>query len=233
LGRDSNNYAHLVSLVEASSSSINHGLSPPQPGTKLLPQSTQKIVVRLSNPDAMLDNTVRVQNEVGALTLIQDALSTLPFKVVPDAYSWNPAVEGQGWIVQEYMRGELLGGRFSQLLKSQKDYVMDQVAQIFKLIQSYVPHVKGFGGLNFDDEGKVVTGGSTLWFGGPFETYIDMYLHIFRKQMEISISTALVNGWKGTDVGDRLEKFDQSGGFVTVLNDFSDVQPTLVHGDIS
>ncbi|KAJ5711572.1 hypothetical protein N7488_005728 [Penicillium malachiteum] len=232
LGRDSNNYAHLVSLIEAPVGSTDHAVSAPKPGTKILPQSTQKIVVRISNPDAMLNNVVRVENEVASITLMRDVLSAFPTRIVPDVYDWNTAAKGNGWIVQEYISGELLGDRFSKFSESQKEHVLDEVAQIFHLIQSYTPNVTGFGGLNFDHEGKVVTGASSLWFGGPFATYTDMYVFIFRKQMEMAGSSALVNGWKDSDVASRLETFDQSGGFVKLLSSYHKFRPTLVHGDI-
>ncbi|KAH8800174.1 kinase-like domain-containing protein [Xylogone sp. PMI_703] len=228
-----NNYVHLVSLVKASPDFIDHVVSSPKPGTKLLPQSTKKIVVRLSNTDAMLNNAVRVENEVAAITLMQDALSRFPYRIVPNVYDWNTAAEGQGWIVQEYMHGELLGDRFSNLSESQKQYILDQVAQVFKMIQCYTPGVTGFGGLKFDDEGKVVTTGLTIWFGGPFTAYTDMYLYIFQKQIELSKSTPLVDGWKGTGLDERLKAFDESGQFSKLLYEYSNIQPTLVHGDLS
>lgn len=231
MGRDSNNYAHLISLTEASAS-IEHVTSLLKPGTKPLPQSAQKIVVRISNPDAMLNNAVRVENEVAAMTLMRDALQ-FPVRIVPEVYAWNTAAEGPGWIVQEYMRGESLGDRFSKLSDIQLEHVLDQVAQIFKAIQNYTPDVTGFGGLNFNKEGKVVTGELTIWFDGPFTTYLDMYLGIFRKQLELSQTTALVDGWRGTDLGERLKSLDQTGGFARLLSETSNVRPTLVHGDFS
>ncbi|KAH8807520.1 hypothetical protein F5884DRAFT_342876 [Xylogone sp. PMI_703] len=131
------------------------------------------------------------------------------------------------------MHGELLGDRFSNLSESQKQHVLDQVAQVFKMIQCYTPGVTGFGGLKFDDEGKVVTTGLTIWFGGPFTSYTDMYLYIFQKQIELSKSTPLVNGWKGTGLDERLTAFRESGKFSKLLHEYSNVQPTLVHGDLS
>jgi len=59
-----------------------------------------------------------------------------------------------------------------------------------------------------------------------------MYLDIFQTQIKFSKTTELVNDWKGTDLGDRLKNFYDSGGFAKVLNDYSKVQPTLIHGDL-
>ncbi|KAF8859192.1 hypothetical protein BDZ45DRAFT_725477 [Acephala macrosclerotiorum] len=124
-----------------------HDIASKQPGTKPLPDDSQKVVVRLSNPDAMLNNTVRVEIEVAAITLMQDALSVLPTRIVSEVYGWNTAVEGKGWIVQEYMPGQSLSSRFSELSTAQRERVLVQVAHVFKLIQNYElpPTVTEFG----------------------------------------------------------------------------------------
>lgn len=210
-----------------------HGNTSKQPGTKPLLDDSQRVVVRLSNPDAMLNNAVRVENEVAAITLMRDALSVLPTRIIPEVYGWNTAVECKGWILQEYMPGQSLSSRFSELSAPQREGVLAQIAHIFKLIQSYrlPPAVNGFGGLNFDNNGDVVIGGLTIWFGGPFQTFQDMYLHILRKQLELSETTPLVNGWKDTGLRPRLQEF-LTKGLTELLKNYSNVRPTLVHGDL-
>ncbi|CZR67405.1 uncharacterized protein PAC_17304 [Phialocephala subalpina] len=181
----------------------------------------------------MLNNKVRVENEVAAISLMKDALSALPTRLVPDVYGWNTATEGKGWIVEECMHGESLSKRFSELSASQPEDVLVQVAHMFKLIQNYQlpPTVTGFGGLNFDSNGQVVVGGLTIWFGGPFQTFQDMYLHIFRKQLELSETTPLVNGWEGTDLRLRFQQF-LNEGMPKVLENYGNVRLTLVHRDL-
>jgi hypothetical protein len=53
----------------------------------------------------MLNNAVRVKNEVAAITLMRDALSSHESGLVPEVYGGNTAAEGQGWIVEERMHG--------------------------------------------------------------------------------------------------------------------------------
>ncbi|THY96824.1 hypothetical protein D6C95_05086 [Aureobasidium pullulans] len=209
LGRDSNNFVHLVDLAEA----IGHdetNTSASQPGTAKLDSSVIKVVVRLSNPNAMIDEEVRVENEVAAISLVQKALISYPCKIVP-----------------KFLPGKAPG----TVLTDKKAVVLDQVAEIFKMIQSFQHGVKGFGGLGFDGKGSVVAGRSSLWSVGPFSTYAEMYQAIFAKQLELTQATPLLYGWKGTGLQERLQRFSTSGGFANLLAHTGDIQPTLVHGD--
>ncbi|KEQ81335.1 hypothetical protein M438DRAFT_376874 [Aureobasidium pullulans EXF-150] len=220
LGRDSNNFVHLVDLAEA----IGHSgtnTSASQPGTAKLDSSVIKVVVRLSNPNAMIDEEVRVENEVAAISLVQKALISYPCKIVPQVFAWQGSKHGLGWIVQEYLHGEQLSLHFSDL-QTDKKAVM---------IQSSKHDVKGFGGLRFDVNGEVVAGRSSLWSVGPFSTYAEMYQAIFAKQLELTQATPLLDGWKGTGLQERLQRFSTSGGFANLLAHTGDIQPTLVHGD--
>jgi hypothetical protein len=78
-----------------------------KPGTTVLQEATQNVVVRLSNPDAQLNNGVRVQNEVAVISLMRETLSTYNYSIIREVYGWNTAAEGHGWIVEEYMPGIL------------------------------------------------------------------------------------------------------------------------------
>jgi hypothetical protein len=70
LGQDSNNWVYLVSLGEAAVLPSSISSSERKPGTTSLPESTKQIVVRLSNTDAQLNNDIRIQNEVAAISLM-------------------------------------------------------------------------------------------------------------------------------------------------------------------
>lgn len=230
LGRDSNNFVHLVDLAEA----IGHdktNTSASQPGTAKLDSSVIKVVVRLSNPNAMIDEEVRVENEVAAISLVQKALISYPCKIVPQVFAWQGSKHGLGWIVQEYLPGEQLSLHFSDLQTDKKAVVLDQVAEIFKMIQSFKHGVEGFGGLGFDGEGSVVAGRSSLWSVGPFPTHAGTYRAIFAKQLELTQVIPLLDGWKGTGLQERLQKLNASGGFANLLAYTANIQPTLVHGD--
>jgi hypothetical protein len=232
LGRDSNNFVYLVSLAKAESNPASQIRSSPKPGTSLLPVTTERIVVRLSNQDAMLNNEARVENEVAAMKLMREAVCKFSAAIVPEVYAWDTAASGNGWIIQSYMTGQTLAEKLPELSASQKEDVLNQVAEIFKMIRSFVPHVSRFGGLNFDNDGKVVTGLLSIWCSGPFSSFIEMYSYIFQKQLEFASLTPLVNVWIGTGLKERLEKLKKSGGFEKLLQNYAHFEPTLVHGDL-
>lgn len=233
LGRDSNNFVHLVRLVESSGSPGAAYNRPLDPGCDHLDRTTVEVVVRLSNPEAMLDEDVRVENEVAALTLMRRALHRLSRQIVPKVYAWQGSKTGFGWIVQEHVKGEQLSQNLSVLTIDQKSFVFDQLAEIFKMIQGLTLGFPGFGGLRFDDGGEVVAGRSSLWSIGPFATYADLYQGIFVRQLGLADESSFLNGWRGTGLRERLYHFNASGGFAYLLRHFSNVRPTLVHGDLS
>ena len=180
----------------------------------------------------MLDNKSRVDNEVAAIALMQDALSTFPTRIVPDVYAWNTAALGDGWIVQEHKHGEQIGSTFAELPTERKGFVLNQIAQVFQLLQSYHPRGLSYGGLKFGKDGKVCSGALSIWGGGPFTDYADMYDYLFRTQIERSKSTSLVDGWRDSDLAGRLHEFEASGGLAKLLRSLPAAPPTLVHGDL-
>jgi hypothetical protein len=231
LGRDSNNYVHLVHLEDAGEH-CGHGELSRQVGTQALDLSVTKIVMRLSNPAAMLDEEVRVENEVAALALMRRALASAPRRVVPRVYAWEPAKEGCGWIAQEYLEGEQLSVQMTKLPADKATFVVDQIAALFAMIQRFDPQLAGFGGLRFDENGEVVPGRSSLWSIGPFTKYSDMYHGIIMKQMMTSTTTPLLAGWKETDLQEGLKNFSESAIWKALLSQFDGFKPTLVHGDL-
>jgi hypothetical protein len=178
LGRDSNNFVNLVQLEKTD---LDHDL-PVQHGTHKLDASVTKIVVRISNTNAMLDEEVRVENEVAAITLMHRALASLTYNPVPKVFAWiTSSSAGSGWIVEEFMEGEKLNLHLPDLSIDKKSQILEQVAELLRLIQSFDPEVNGFGGLGFDVKGRVVARRSPLWSVGPFPTSTDMYQGIFNR----------------------------------------------------
>lgn len=220
-------------LKESSSTgNANHDL-PLQHGTHHLDFSVNKIVVRISNPDAMLDEGVRVENEVAAITLMHRALAGLPYNTVPKVFAWEvPSPGVSGWIVEEFMEGEKLSQHLPELSTDEQARILDQVAKLFGKIQAFDPEMNGFGGLRFDANGRVVAGRSSLWSIGPFSNYADLYQGIFDKQLELVATTPLLDGWSAGGLKERLHHFGASGGLRSVLRPFEDMRSTLVHGDI-
>lgn len=233
LGRDSNNFVSLVQLKESSlTQEVNHDL-PLQYGTHKLDSSVNKIVARISNPGAMLNEDVRVENEVAAITLMHRALAGSSYNPVPKVFAWETSSSaGSGWIVEEFKEGEKLSQHFPDLSIDEKASVLDQVAELFGKIQAFDPEVNGFGGLRFDAHGRVVAGRSSLWSVGPFSNYADWYQGIFDKQLELVATTSLLDGWSEGGLKERLYHFGASGGLRSLLRPFENMRSTLVHGDI-
>lgn len=230
LGRDSNNFVNLVQLKALGSVKGVDLELPPQIGTHKLDPSVTRIVVRISNPNAMLDETVRIENEVAAISLMHRAFAGYP---VPKVFAWEASGSaGSGWIAEEFMEGEKLSGLLPDLSIEKKTSVLDQVAELFGMIQTFDPELDGFGGLGFEANGKVVAQRSSLWSVGPFANYADMYQGIFNRQLELTATTPLLDGWKEGDLKERLHRFNASGGFKSLLQPFETMKSTLVHGDI-
>ncbi|THX48299.1 hypothetical protein D6D06_09181 [Aureobasidium pullulans] len=180
----------------------------------------------------MSDTTTALPAGLATLEKRTDIIKALMNdKFDPKVFAWQGFKHGLGWIVQEYLPGEQLSLHFSDLQTDKKAVVLDQVAEIFKMIQSFQHGVEGFGGLGFDGKGSVVAGRSSLWSVGPFSTHAGMYRAIFAKQLDLVQVTPLLDGWKGTGLQERLQKLNASGGFANLLAYTANIQPTLVHGD--
>lgn len=233
LGRDSNNFVNLVQLKESSLvQDANHDVAL-QHGTHKLDPSINRVVVRISNPGAMLDEDVRVENEVAAITLMQRALANSSNNPIPKVFAWEASSStGSGWIVEEFMAGEKLSQHLPNLSVDEIARIFDQVAEILGKIQVFDPKVDGFGGLKFDASGRVVAGRSSLWSVGPFTKYADWYQGIFDKQLEMVATTPLLDGWSESGLRERLHHFGASGGLRSLLRPFENMKSTLVHGDI-
>ncbi|RDL34489.1 Protein kinase-like (PK-like) [Venustampulla echinocandica] len=235
LGRDSNNFVHLAELAESVSQPV---LSVPvlqQPGTSSLPTGTTKVVIRISHPDAMLNEDIRVQNEVAVMCLMRLALSTYQDALIPNVYAWSPSsAEGYGWILQEYMGGTQIDKEFESLDRTPKEDILRQIADVFKLIQSYsLPEsVKGYGGVGFGESGLIITGPTAIPCGGPFPEFQDMYLQMMRRQLAESDTSERLAGWRSTNLRERLESFAANGMKNEVVKN-SVARPTLVHGDFN
>ncbi|KAH8892933.1 hypothetical protein GQ53DRAFT_685467 [Thozetella sp. PMI_491] len=233
LGRAFNNFAWTVE-VGAKSLSATPAAQPLQPGTIPIPADITKVVVRMGNPAASLNESVRVQNEVAAIQLSRDACSAYPRKIIPDVYGWQNKTEsaGYGWIVEEFMPGEQLLPAFPDLPADAQQSLLNEMASIYKCLTSYrLPaSVKGFGGLGYDEKGDVVAGPIVFDFGGPWATYEDMYIGTLDKQLSLADGSPLFKGWRRDGLRERLDKF-RAEGIAKVLEELTDKTPTLIHGD--
>jgi hypothetical protein len=182
----------------------------------------------------MLNEDVRVQNEVAAMCLARQALSTYKDRLIPHTFAWQSSAEGYGWILQEYMVGVQLDKAIHGLDSEHKQDILHQIADVFKLIQNYsLPEsVKGYGGLTFNESGEIITGPTTIPCGGPFSEFYEMYVQMLRRQLIETDTSELIGGWRRNDLRNRLEQFAASGIKERVLEN-SVARQTLVHGDFS
>jgi hypothetical protein len=159
---------------------------------------TNFLQIRISNQDVALTEEVRVQNEVAAIHLFREALSSYPTHIVPNVYGWaTSSPTSIGWILQEYMPGTDPEKPFHELPLESQRKIMSQWATIFAIIQKHPlpPSITGYGGLAFSAGSEIISAPLTIPFGGPFATWQDYYLGIFTKQLEIASATPMVSGW--------------------------------------
>ncbi|KAG2419956.1 hypothetical protein HFD88_004753 [Aspergillus terreus] len=214
-GRVYNNFTYKLSVDAADGPPVLRSTG--QHGTTALPPDVQSLILRIPNPDASLNQDARVEHEVAALALVKSSGPPLLRSLIPDVYSWasvSQANEG-GWILYECKEGVNIGLDFPRLPREKQKVLLPQLAQITKAFQELpLPaSIDRYGGLRFNEDGEV-----------------DMYRNVLRRQLELSDSSEFINGWKSTDLRERLDKFAAKGveemfKRVTIPN-----RKTLVHG---
>ncbi|GJD03213.1 phosphotransferase enzyme family protein [Colletotrichum higginsianum] len=78
---------------------------PKKPGVAPLPAQTTRLIMRFSDPASMLNEEVRVQNEVAIMSLMREALGPADPSLVPEVYGWEPFSKGKGWTLIEFKQG--------------------------------------------------------------------------------------------------------------------------------
>ncbi|MCJ1357022.1 MAG: hypothetical protein MMC33_007018 [Icmadophila ericetorum] len=246
IGRAFNNHVFDVSLTEPTKDIWRP--SGNQPGVSPLPADTKRLIFRMPNIEAKVNEAVRVGNEVAAMVLMRNALAEFPRRLIPDVYGWYGGGSGNGnsashasqgasqtsqhWILMEAMPGVPKAKEFKNRPIEEQRFVFRQMAEIFKYIQEYeVPStVQGFGGLSFDAEGNVVAGSMTMPYGGPYASMADLYKGMFDYQLAEADKSELVKGWRGSGLRERLDKF-AAGGIDAILQKLPADRQTLIHGD--
>ncbi|KIH91990.1 hypothetical protein SPBR_01680 [Sporothrix brasiliensis 5110] len=191
----------------------------PQPGTETLPADTTTVILRFTDAGADLNDTVQVQNEVAAYSLARVALASLDEPVTPRIYGWrsvNLDTKVSGWILQERKRGVGLNDEvFKKLDRAAKNSVLTDIARIFHLLQQYkLPvSVVGYGGLNFDDDGRVITGPTTIHGATKAcATYRELCYQYLRTQIQRMDMCDVVQGWQDApDLRARIDAFVERG----------------------
>ncbi|ERS99615.1 hypothetical protein HMPREF1624_02975 [Sporothrix schenckii ATCC 58251] len=214
----------------------------PQPGTETLPADTTTVILRFTDAGADLNDTIQVQNEVAAYSLARIALASLDEPVTPRIYGWrsvNLDTKVSGWILQEHMHGVGLNDEvLKKLDRAAKHSVLTDITRIFHLLQQYkLPvSVVGYGGFNFDDDGQVTTGPTTIHGATKAcATYHELYYQYLQTQIQRMDMCDVVQGWQDTpDLRARIDAFVERG-FQPLLGRFIEAnpRPVLVHGDMN
>ncbi|KAL7908442.1 hypothetical protein GGI35DRAFT_486492 [Trichoderma velutinum] len=235
-----NNFIYHVTLASPISRPINiksFQSDKPQPGTVSFPANSTSLLVRLSNSDPRtgLNNINRVENEVAFMALIRQALAKTKYShIIPNVYSWADITSGQGFTVQQYMPGTIPAKSFETLSLQDKSIVLGQMADILALLQQFdIPKtVEMFGGLKFDEYGRVISGQMSRFTGEPSATYKDFLRSIFRAKLQEADENPIILGWEENGLRTKLDEFIgyQLDG---ILKDYEQVVRVLIHGDFT
>ncbi|TWU72494.1 hypothetical protein ED733_001605 [Metarhizium rileyi] len=199
-----NNFIYLVTLSSPTTTSIkikSSQSSKLKAGTVPIPADTTSLIFRLANPNPLtgLNNTNRVENEIAFMTLVRQALAKSKYShIVPEVYAWASTSSGQGFSIQQYMRGTMPDRGFENLSLQDKSVVLGQMAEILALLQQIkIPKtLEKFGGLKFDQYGEVVSAQMTVYKGEPCTTYKDLLRAIFRVKLQEADENPVIQGGK-------------------------------------
>lgn len=192
----------------------------PQPGCVAVPDGTKELIVRLAGPETEgMSMANRVENEVAIILLASAALDHFRPPMVPRVYGWGSAATSsadnaaQGWIVQELMPGVSLADSFEKMPLDEKRKVFAQMAALLKGLQSYkLPvSITQFGGVTWDDAGRVVSASMPTVNAGPWVSYEPH----FKGRLEVALRKATDNkyikGWEANGLRERLDRFVAEG----------------------
>jgi len=230
-----NNFTYKVALATPSPGGFDNANAA---CTSVPLGDVSSLIVRLSNPNAEgINQANRVQNEVAALFLARRGQAP---SVIPAVYDWHarsPDLENDmSWILMEFKTGVGLDQHFEALSETQKAAVIDQIADIFSVVQTApLPQtVTQHGGLNVGDDGDIVSGEMTTLEGGPWPTYAAFLQTKFASRLKDADQSSALRGWKENGVRERIDAFLTSG-LQKRLGDsgVDEMQRVLVHGDLS
>jgi hypothetical protein len=194
--------------------------------------------MRLSNPNAEgMNQKTRVENELAIISLASAALSGFEPHVVPAVYAWASAAteSSQGWILQELMLGTPVDDTFDIMDLQQKQQTFAQMAKMLKALQDYqLPEsITDFGGVTFDDTGRIVSTAMTSVGAGPWSSYEAS----FKSRLEVALkkvdANPYIQGWRTNGVRERLDAFVERGIPAQFESLSSKQDRVIIHGDYS
>ncbi|KAJ7184384.1 kinase-like domain-containing protein [Mycena filopes] len=240
LERGYNNHLYSITIASAATKPHNE-----QPGTVPFSIGTgtasQSLIVRLLKTElgAMRE---RVQNEVAALALVRQSLSSLAR--VPAVYAWS---EGRApgevpFIIMDLLPGTPLDTLWPLLDLPARLPILSQIRDVLMNLRStqlpvpFTPSSCAFGGLAFSASGSLTTATHPDGMGGPFTSAEEQWLSMLSNKLRAADENKYLEGWKGPDQPDlrsRLDSFIQSDkGFRAMLRQIA-ADPIFVHGDFN
>ena len=143
----------------------------------MIPHGTTKFIFRLANPDAEgINQKTRVEIEVAIISLAASALCGFEPHVVHSVYGWGSAaaLSSQGYILRELMPGTTMDDSFESMHLDQKKNTLTQMAKFLKALQdsALTETITGYGGVTFDDSGRIVSTSMTKLGSGPGSLFL-------------------------------------------------------------
>ncbi|EPE34180.1 Protein kinase-like (PK-like) [Glarea lozoyensis ATCC 20868] len=229
-----NNFVYHVTLP----SPITTTQTTKKPGFVPIPANTKDLIFRLTNSAADgMHMATRVENEVAIISLASAALAGITPHVVPSVYAWSGAAgEGsQGWMIQEFMSGVPLNESYEAMSLDEKRGVFAQIARILKGLQDYkLPEsITDFGGVTFDDDGRVISAAMTTVGAGPWESYEASFKGRLKVALEKADGNPYIKGWRANGIRQRLDAFVESGVSKQFEGLESKEERVIVHADFT
>ncbi|KAI5268111.1 hypothetical protein E4T47_07877 [Aureobasidium subglaciale] len=140
--------------------------------------------------------------------------------LVPQVHAWGSAEGGQGWILEEFVKGSQLERVFETASDDLTQSVLNQMADIVAAMQSFaVPHtITQYGGVSFSSTGHVISGPRTTLSEGPFQTRAHVYQTFLTQQLSLADRSPVLQGWRDDGLRARLKRF--RAGKLFALLDF-------------
>jgi hypothetical protein len=179
----------------------------------------------------------RVENEVAIISLASAALADFVPHIVPSVYGWGSAAaeSSQGWTIQEFMPGTTLSESFGDMSLEKKRQMFAQMAKILKWLQDYkLPEsITGFGGVTFDDDGRVISAAMPTVGAGPWSSYEASFQTRLQLALQKADANPHIKGWRANGIRERLDAFLESGVVAQFKTLESKEDRVIIHADFS
>jgi hypothetical protein len=101
-----NNHVYTIHLSNPLESDKVSQDAKTKPFIATIPAGTSRLVMRFAKPDNNVEDSIRIRNEVAALVLAREALTSINPFLIPRVFGWDDAI-GPGYILEEFKHGEV------------------------------------------------------------------------------------------------------------------------------